>query len=508
MAQAAFFSAEYLRLCETAGVGEPGAAYPQSARMPVRERLVRCFWFDQNLTTDDLRTEDGRKLRVISPGWWNLESGPDFRNAVIRLANEPIVKGDVELHVDAADWYNHGHHNDPAYNAVILHVALRNDRGEPTVKTASGREIPQLVLEPYLSAGLAELSETVNPEDYPERSDCSVGLCNVAMREQALAGDRVGLFLDYAGDQRALAKMQKWERLLAALGPEEAIQSGVMEALGFKKNKSQFALLSRLAPPPRLKAVIAGQPADEKRLRAEAVLFGLAGLLAAPRMEKDDEAAAYVKSIEERWHALEPDFPEGGMDGRQWVFSGSRPVNFPTRRIAAAAGFLAEHIERGLLHALLACLPPETGNLRQKDVTAARRNLEQLFTGTPGGFWQTRCTFASKRMNAGASLVGRERADLIIMNVAVPVLLLHARHNADTALEQLLHTLYVKLPRLAPTSVEGFMVQRVFGGDQQAARIISNARRQQGLYQVFKDFCEKDDRGCRRCALLAALSKS
>ena len=66
---------------------------------------------------------------------------------------------------------------------------------------------------------------------------------------------------------------------------------------------------------------------------------------------------------------------------------------------------------------------------------------------------------------------------------------------------------YVKIPRLPSTSVETSMIQRVFGGDEHAAKVVSNARRQQGLYQVFKDFCEKDDRGCRRCALLAELSE-
>ena len=517
MHDARFFSNEYLRLCEQSAVGEPQAAYPEPARLPVRERLVRCFWFDQNLTTDDLRTEDGRKLRVLSPGWWNLEAGPDFRNAVVRLANEPIIKGDVELHVEAGDWYAHGHDRDPAYDSVILHVSLRNERGDAVVRNSQGVDVPQFILEPYLAGGLNELAETVNPEDYPESADCSVGLCNVAIRQNAIDGARIGLFLDYAGDQRALAKMQKWERLVSTFGTEEAVQAGVMEALGFKKNKSQFALLARLAPPSKLKAIIAGQTADEKRLRAEAALFGLAGLLDTAKNDDDPEAAAYIASLRQRWEQCRGVFTEGGMDGKQWIFSGSRPANFPTRRIAAAAAFLAQNVERGLVQALLACLPPEIGKVRVKDVSAARRNLENLFTGAavPGppvpcagsGFWLTRCTFEGKRLPSPIGLVGKDRAALIIINVVVPILLLHARRTRDANLEELLHTMYVKMPRLAPTNVEEFMVQRVFGGDEFAAKVISNARRQQGIYQVFKDFCEKDDRGCRRCALLASLSK-
>jgi len=511
---ATFFTDEYLKLCESPGIGEAKASYPESARMPVRERLVRCFWFDQNFSTADLRVCDGRKLRVLSPGWWNLEAGPDFRSAVIRLANEPIVKGDVELHVDASAWYSHGHHQDPTYDSVILHVALRNDTGKESIRNAAGRTVPQFILEPYLTAGVGELAEAVNPEDYPEVSDSSVGPCSVAIREKAVDGRWLGLFFDYAGDQRALARMRRWEHLLDTIGCEAAIQCGVMEALGFKKNKSQFALLARLAPPDKLKPILAGHPHDEKRLRIEAALFGLSGLLdqadAADKAlipDTDPEAAAYVDSIRGRWAELGELFPEGGMDAKQWMFSGSRPVNFPPRRIAAAAAFLSQHMERGLLHALLSCLPPETGRLRQKDITAARKNFESLFTGPESGFWGARCTFGGKRMARPVNLVGKDRAALILVNVVIPVLLLQARKNNDAGLEHLLHSMYMKLPRLPSTSVETSMIQRIFAGDRQAAKIISNARRQQGLYQVFKDFCEKDDRGCRRCVLLAELNK-
>lgn len=476
--------------------------------MPVRERLVRCFWFDQNFRTEDLRVDDGRKLRVLSPGWWNLEAGPDFRNAVIRFANEPIIKGDIELHVEASGWKAHGHHCDPAYNGVILHVVLRNDTGEQTVTTADGCAVPQFTLEPYLAGNLADLVEELNPEDYPEVSGSSVGPCNEAIRSKAADGRWLGTFFDLAGDQRALARMRRWEHLANSIGPETAVQCGVMEALGFKKNKSQFALLARLIPPQKFAAIMRNSLLNEKRQQAEAALFGLSGLLDGTISgQPDDEAAAYIDDLRSRWAKLQNLFPDAGMEASQWVFSGSRPVNFPTRRIAAAAAFLAQNAEHGLHNALLSCVPAEGGRVLQRDVRAARRSFEELFTGGSGGFWETRCTFGGRKMARPVSLVGKDRAALILVNVVIPALLLHARRNKQPQLEQLLHAIYVKVPRLAPTSVETSMIQRLFGGDQQAAKTISNARRQQGLYQVYKDYCEKDQRGCRRCPLLAALER-
>jgi len=127
--------------------------------LAVKERIARCIWFDQNFATDRLRTDGGDKLRVLSPGWWNLEAGPDFRNGCVRLGDKRVVKGDIEVHRLASDWEKHGHQGDPSYNGVILHVCVWNDTGRRTVQTAGGAIVPQLTLEPYLKNGAATFQE-------------------------------------------------------------------------------------------------------------------------------------------------------------------------------------------------------------------------------------------------------------------------------------------------------------------------------------------------------------
>ena len=53
-------------------------------------------WFDQRIQTDHLRTTDGRVVRVVFPGWWNLEAGPDFRHATVQIGDEPEFTGNVD----------------------------------------------------------------------------------------------------------------------------------------------------------------------------------------------------------------------------------------------------------------------------------------------------------------------------------------------------------------------------------------------------------------------------
>ena len=92
-------------------------------RSPVSERHVQALWYDGGLRPEELRTVDGLPIRVVDPGIWNLEAGPDFRDAVVEVgSSRQRIRGDVEIHLRPADWTAHGHAADSAYGCVVLHV--------------------------------------------------------------------------------------------------------------------------------------------------------------------------------------------------------------------------------------------------------------------------------------------------------------------------------------------------------------------------------------------------
>ena len=80
------------------------------------ERALATLWERAATLRDGLTTRDGRRYWVSYPGRPNARAGPDFLDA--RLLDEAgqTVSGDVELHLNAPDWYGHGHHSDPNYN--------------------------------------------------------------------------------------------------------------------------------------------------------------------------------------------------------------------------------------------------------------------------------------------------------------------------------------------------------------------------------------------------------
>ena len=73
-----------------------------------------------------LITEQGYLISVFKPGSHNKHGGPDFEFAELIL-NDLRWVGAVEIHLRSSDWYRHGHNNDPAYDAVILHLVWEDD---------------------------------------------------------------------------------------------------------------------------------------------------------------------------------------------------------------------------------------------------------------------------------------------------------------------------------------------------------------------------------------------
>src|ERR1044071_3789611 len=59
------------------------------------ERLLQAIWQHQRLRREELKTADGKTVRVFHPGFASVEGGPDFRDAVLQIGNEPPRSGNV-----------------------------------------------------------------------------------------------------------------------------------------------------------------------------------------------------------------------------------------------------------------------------------------------------------------------------------------------------------------------------------------------------------------------------
>ena len=120
------------------------------------ERLVVEIWQYCLLGRTDLLTEEGEPISVIYPGRINGDRGADLRDAVISTS-QGIIRGDVEVHVKSSSWWAHRHHQDPAYNRVVLHVVYWHDT-EMASNLQNGQRVPTLELHKFIQNPAALLA--------------------------------------------------------------------------------------------------------------------------------------------------------------------------------------------------------------------------------------------------------------------------------------------------------------------------------------------------------------
>jgi hypothetical protein len=447
----------------------------------VPEILLQWVWHAQRLNRKGLRTLEGHRVKVVSPGWWNRHAGPDFKGAQLTF-NGTLHTGDVEVHVVASGWRNHGHHLDAGYNDVVLHVILDAPAKPPEALTADGRQLATLALRPYLDAPLEALADCLPEETRPAEMVRKTGACSALIPEQGV--EPLKNFLELAGDWRMLRKANDYGARMARTTPDQALYEELMAACGFSRFKEAFRTLAQSLPYDR-----AMQLAQQDPLLLEAALLHLAGLL--PKRDDFEDPPPHLLRLQK----LRVDHVPGLRRlPIPWVRRGIRPVNYPERRIAGMARLVVRTAQRGLVESLNDVWREGLGNVE------TRRRFEALFPRAMG-FWASHCTWTGKRLRDPIAPIGSGRVRSIVGNVFVPVALSLARGRRDRAWEEQVYAFYAALPKEADNHVVKTMLPRVLA-EEKGFRL--NFRLQQGLLQMHQDWCEPNP-SCRNCSLLKRL---
>ena len=478
----AFFprSAAYPGLPVTGHICERPALRPEQN---FSERHLQCVWADDELRPAALHTAHGERVEVESPGVWNLEAGPDFLGAALRLGPERRrATGDVEIHIHPADWQAHGHSADPRYERVHFHVTFFPGTPAAAALPVGVVEIP---LRDALAINPRFAFESIDLTAYPHGIRSPTPPCGAAL--QSWAPDDRETLLAAAGEERLRRRAERLARACGDRGAEQIVYEEVFAALGYKHNQAAFRKLAEVLPLATLRAE-AGGDAD----LAFALLAGAAGLLPPQLSAKlDDEARAAARRWWDAWWKRRERFAEGALTPAHWRLAGIRPLNHPLRRLAAAAAlFTAEHSLAAVWVALAEKVPGDC-------LAQARAHL--LAASHP--FWDFRLTLASKRTPKAVALIGAARADAILINDFVPFL---AAHGCAAPFAK---DLLARLPVEQDNSVLRETAFALFGRDAPTS-LLRDGLRRQGLLQIFHDYCLSDRSRCATCPLPAMLRKS
>jgi hypothetical protein len=234
------------------------------------ERLLQKIWLRRDFNFAGARTDDGRTLRVVHPGKWNLLGGPDFRLARLRFDDGPEVVGDVELHLRAPDWQAHGHARDPAYDGVMLHVVLFPPDPGYVTRGADDRVIPLLVMLPLLHHDLEEYAADEAVESLSNRPTA-----RVTNELAVFNAEELGLLLRHHALGRWRQRVHFAQTRVNRLGWDSACHHAALEVLGFRFNR---APMLRIASRWSLAAWCDGTLDLDEVLRSEAESWSVQGV--------------------------------------------------------------------------------------------------------------------------------------------------------------------------------------------------------------------------------------
>lgn len=419
--------------------------------MLVPEAMMQYMWQHRMLPLGTLHTADGKPLRIIDPGRLNTQTGPDFFNAKLQIDSQ-MWAGDVELHVRASDWHRHGHHTNPAYGSVVLHVVQSADT---TVCHTNGKPIPQFVM-PCPEALFNKYSHLTDPATGPLPCRADIPSIHPIHLTDWLTALTMSRLDDKCGRifQTLALKHGDWD---------ETVYITLARALGFGTNADPMQRLANSVP-----LSIVRKHSDQIEA-IEAILLGQSGLLYLPT-PADDPYTLHLRQ-EHTFYAHK--FGLATVQHLGFQTGRLRPGNSPHRRIALLAQLL--------------CQPQ-----RLTDLILSIKTVEQAHTllgADPTPYWATHYSLgvAAKKKLGGLS---RQSVESLMINALIPLMTAVARQRDDLAISDRALQLLQSLPAERNSITQRFTAAGIEAKD---------AFTTQAMIQLQHNYCEQ--RKCIYCRI-------
>ena len=424
------------------------------------ENYVLRFWQKQVLRQRKTVAINGQPLEVLYSGRPNDCRGGDFCDAVI-LFGKDVRQGSIEIHSRTSDWQGHGHHLDHQYNKVILHVAWQQDSNGITF-LENGQSVPTIVLDRDLNS--------MEQDDIDIRPCCEIQT------------SKLGSCLERLGEVRLADKVSRFCSDIKELEAEQAFYAGILEGLGFSKNKRPFLELAQQIPLRNLSLLTTGSGAE---FNVEAYLLGSAGLLPSQR-GMDNINEDYVQELEQEWEAY--GLAQTISCGK-WDFFKVRPSNHPVRRIIA----LSKLLSRFRIYGWLDTWQRELVSLIARH---SKLNMGGLLMVKADGYWTNHYDFSFLPTDCGGWLLGQGRADEIFINVVIPFFIAWSGLQGEYPLANGLEKIYRQYNPGETNAIQRHMIKQL----KTERGLINSALRQQGLLHLYKAYCTKGR--CVECLLV------
>lgn len=364
----------------------------------MQEDFLHHIWQYRKFAFEKLSTFKGEELQILHSGHYLQQAGPDFFNAQIYIGNQKWA-GNVEIHVKSSDWYVHHHEDDPAYDAVILHVVWEHDTN---VFRSDNSEIPVLELKNYVAKETLDKYFSLSSAKswiYCEKDLASVNNFVLKKWQERLFFERLERKA-LPIQQQLLQNHSDWEATLFCF---------LAKNFGLNTNGDAFFAIANSIP----FSIIRKEKSEVENL--EALFFGRAGLL---EEEKQD---VYYLNLQTRWRYLSDKYQLKSVFIEPVQFFKHRPDNFPTIRLAQLAQLY--HQQDNLFSTIIA----------SGSVSA----LYSIINVKVSEYWQTHYQFDKESPKKRKALTS-SFVDLLVMNTIVPIQFSYAKYFGKEVSDELI----------------------------------------------------------------------
>lgn len=422
----------------------------------MKEELLHFIWKYKLFYTSDLKTVSGKPIYLNSVGTHNLNSGPDFLNAKLRI-DDQLWAGNVEIHIKASDWYVHGHENDEQFDALILHVVWEND---VAVFDKSNNMLPTLELKNCVSKELLksyqQLFSKSNKFINCERNFNNIDTFIIANWKERLYVERLER---KATEIFSLLKATEynWEQVLFQL---------LAKNFGLKVNSEAFFRMSTSVD----FNIVRRESQNLKRM--ESLLFGQLGLL------DEDCDVTYYQQLRKEYKYQKKKYKLEKQPIPILYFR-LRPTNFPTIRIMQLANLL---VQKKYLF---------TEVMQFNSLKA----IYKYFEIATSEFWKTHYTFETVSKISSKKLT-KSFIDILLLNSIIPLKYVYLKHKGKFDLDD-----FLKLIRqLKPEK------NSIIENYKKLGFSVDNAFESQALLELKKNYCTPQK--CLQCAIGLNLLRS
>jgi hypothetical protein len=420
----------------------------------MQEDFLHYLWKHKKFDVSNIKTTDDEIIHLQSVGQHNLNAGPDFFNAQLKIDNQ-FWAGNVEVHIKSSDWFLHNHELDKAYDNVILHVVWEHDTD---VFRKNNSKIPTLELKTYVSKfalkNYEKLFSKSNKWINCEHDFSSVNDFEISNWLERLYFERLEQKAEHINELLITSK-NDWEAVSFKM---------LSKNFGLKVNGEAFLSLANSVD----FSIIRKTQTNKTDL--EALLFGQSGLL-----EQDVQEPYYLELVKE-YEFLKQKFSLSNTNVTPVQFFRLRPPNFPTIRLSQLATLYHKH-----------------QNLFSKIIEInTLAGFYDLFSVATSPFWESHYTFG-KSSKSSKKVLTKTFIDLLLINTIIPLKFSHAKFkgvNIDDSLISLIES----IPSEKNSIIEKFNSLKV---------VSVSALQSQGLLQLKNEYCNKNK--CLQCAIGSSL---